>query len=335
MTIKEVARLAGVSPAAVSRYLNGGPLSKDKKERVARAIEETGYRPNLMAKTMRTGRVRQIGIIVPRIYSESVNLMMEGITEELLSMDYLTVLGYSDTNRDRELQYLDIMQSNRVAGIILMATSLTDIKKSSLENCSVPLVITGQNFDGINCVYHDDFNAMRELTELFIRKGGKRFVYIGAPEADPAAGRARREGAQEALRRAGFDADGLPMRTANFDAQGGYRAMQDLLEKYPDLDSVICATDVIAHGAMKALREKGRRIPEDVRIAGIGNNWADLVSQPELTTVQLFQKRCGSEAARLLLKLIEREEAQDPEQDIREEPGNIMLGYRIIERGSV
>ena len=135
MTIKEVARLAGVSPAAVSRYLNGGPLSpaavsrylnggplsKDKKERVARAIEETGYRPNLMAKTMRTGRVRQIGIIVPRIYSESVNLLMEGITEELLAMDYLTVLGYSDTNRDRELQYLDTMQNNRVAGIIRAA----------------------------------------------------------------------------------------------------------------------------------------------------------------------------------------------------------------------
>ena len=108
----------------------------------------------------------------------------------------------------------------------------------------------------------------------------------------------------------------------------------ELLEKYPDLDSVVCATDVIAHGAMKALREKGRRIPEDVRIAGIGNNWADLVSQPELTTVQFYQKRCGSEAARLLLKLIEREEAQSSGQNI-EGPGNIMLGYRIIERGSV
>ena len=288
MTIKEVARLAGVSPAAVSRYLNGGPLSKDKKERVARAIEETGYRPNLMAKTMRTGRVRQIGIIVPRIYSESVNLLMEGITEELLAMDYLTVLGYSDTNRDRELQYLDTMQNNRVAGIILMATTLTDIKKSSLENCSVPLVITGQNFDGLHCVYHDDFNAMRELTELFIRKGGKKFVYIGAPEADLAAGLARREGAQEALRRAGFDAQQMPVRIANFNSQDGYAAMLELLEKYPDLDSVVCATDVIAHGAMKALREKGRRVPEDVRIAGIGNNWADLVSQPELTTVQHY-----------------------------------------------
>ena len=305
MTIKEVARLAGVSPAAVSRYLNGGPLSKDKKERVARAIEETGYRP-----------------------------LMEGITEELLAMDYLTVLGYSDTNRDRELQYLDTMQNNRVAGIILMATTLTDIKKSSLENCSVPLVITGQNFDGLHCVYHDDFNAMRELTELFIQKGGKKFVYIGAPESDLAAGLARRKGAQEALRRAGFDADQLPVRIATFNAQDGYAAMLELLEKYPDLDSVVCATDVIAHGAMKALREKGRRIPEDVKIAGIGNNWADLVSRPELTTVQLYQKRCGSEAARLLLKLIEREE-QDAGPNSEEEPGNVMLSYRIIERGSV
>ena len=93
MTIKEVARLAGVSPAAVSRYLNGGPLSKDKKERVARAIEETGFRPNLMAKTMRTGKVRQVGVIVPRIMSESVNSLMDGIAEELLEKGYLTPLA--------------------------------------------------------------------------------------------------------------------------------------------------------------------------------------------------------------------------------------------------
>ena len=176
MTIKEVARLAGVSPAAVSRYLNGGPLSKEKRERVAQAIEETGYRPNLMAKTMRTGRMRQVGIIVPRIFSESVNQVMDGIAEELLEKDYLTVLGYSDKNKDRELQYLEMMQSNRVAGIILMATTLSDIKKISLENCAVPLVITGQNFENLPCVYHDDYNAMRELTELIIRKGSSKIA---------------------------------------------------------------------------------------------------------------------------------------------------------------
>ena len=143
MTIKEVARMAGVSSAAVSRYFNGGPLSKEKREKIARAIEETGFRPNLMAKTMRTGKVRQVGIILPRIFSESANQVMDGIAGELLEKDYLTLLGYSDTRQDRELQYLDLMQSNSVAGIILMGTTLSDIKRLSLENCPLPLVITG------------------------------------------------------------------------------------------------------------------------------------------------------------------------------------------------
>ncbi len=334
MTIKEVARLAGVSPAAVSRYLNGGPLSKEKKDRVAQAIEETGYRPNLMAKTMRTGRMRQVGIIVPRIFSESVDQLMDGIAEELLEKDYLTVLGYSDRDKDRELQYLEMMQSNRVAGIILMATTLSDLKKVSLENCAVPLVITGQNFDSLPCVYHDDFNAVRELTELFIKKGCRKLAYIGVKEADKAVGKARFEGAKEALRRAGLDADEMTRRIANFNAESGYAAMLELLEERPDLDGVICATDIIAHGAMKALKERGRRIPEDVRIAGVGNNWADLVSRPTLTTVQLYQRRCGSEAARLLLQLIEREEEQQPGPK-SDKPESIMLGYRIIERESV
>ena len=334
MTIKEVARLAGVSPAAVSRYLNGGPLSKEKRDRIAQAIEETGYRPNMMAKTMRTGRMRQVGIIIPRIFSESVHLLMDGIAEELLEKDYLTVLGYSDSSKDREMQYLEMMQSNRVAGIILMATTLSDIKKISLENCTVPLVITGQNYDGLSCVYHDDFNAMRELTELMIRKGSRKPVFIGVTKADKAAGEARFEGAREALRREGLDPGGMPCRIADFSAESGYAAMLELLEEHPDLDGVLCATDIIAHGAMRALKEKGRRIPEDVRVAGVGNNWADLVSQPTLTTAMLYQRRCGSEAAKLLLGLIEREEEQDPGQKSKG-PESIMLGYRIIERGSV
>ena len=334
MTIKEVARLAGVSPAAVSRYLNGGPLSKDKKERVARAIEETGYRPNLMAKTMRTGKMRQVGIIIPRIMSESVNHLMDGIAEELLEAGYLTVLGYSDKSRDREIQYLDIMQSSRVAGIILMATTLSDIKKVSLENCTVPLVITGQNFEGFPCVYHDDFGAVRALTARMLRKGRKRIVYIGVTEADKAAGLARREGCQEALRSAGLDAVSMPVRIADFDAQSGYSAMLELLDEEPDLDGVICATDIIAHGAMKALKERGRRIPEDVMIAGVGDNWSDLISTPTLTTARLHQRRCGSEAAKLLLELIgEEDDETGLKKNIRHD--SIKLGYRIIERESL
>ena len=199
MTIKEVAKLAGVSSAAVSRYLNGGPLSQKKKEQIAKAIEETGYRPNLMAKTMRTGKVRQIGIIVPRIFSESVNQVMDGLAEEFLEKDYLTLLGYSDKRKDRELQYLEMMQSNRVAGIVLMGTTLSEIKRMSLENCTVPLVVTGQKYSGLHCVYHDDRGGVRELTQRMIAKGRSRIAYIGVREDDLAAGLARREGFLEAL----------------------------------------------------------------------------------------------------------------------------------------
>lgn len=338
MTIKEVARLAGVSAAAVSRYLNGGPLSREKKDKIARAIEETGYRPNLMAKTMRTGKVRQIGIIVPRIFSESVNQVMDGIAEELLDKGYLTVLGYSEQNKDRELQYLDTMQSNRVAGIILMATTLSEYKRESLLNCVVPLVVTGQCFDGLPCVYHDDFNGVRELTELLLNKGRKNICYIGVLEEDRAAGLERRLGLQEALRQAGLDADNVPRKIADFSAQSGYEAMLELLEEHPGLDGVICATDIIAHGAMKALKEKGRRIPEDVSIAGVGDNWADLVAKPTLTTVHLHQRRCGSEAASMLLKMIEDDENGRPQkEEIKAGPAEkqIRLGYKIIVRESV
>ena len=337
MTIKEVAQLAGVSSAAVSRYFNGGPLSKDKKERIARAIEKTGFRPNLMAKTMRTGKVRQVGIILPRIFSESVNQVMDGIAGELLEKDYLTLLGYLDTRTDREMQYLELMQSNRVAGIILMGTTLSDIKKLSLENCSLPLVITGQKFDGLHCVYFDDRNGVREMVERMIRKGRKRFVYIGVLEEDPAAGLRRREGIQDALGKAGLDAENVPRRIADFTSESGYEAMLSLLEECPDLDAVMCATDVIAHGAMKALKEKGRRMPADVSIAGVGDNWADIMSDPTLSTVKLEQRKCGQEAARMLLRLIGEDDAGSGTDGA---PGSgpdqhIMLGYTIIERGSI
>ena len=161
---------------------------------------------------------------------------------------------------------------------------------------AIPLVITGQNFRGLPCVFHDDFNAVRELTALMIRKGAKRIVYIGVLEEDKAAGLARREGCQEALRSAGFDADNMPRRIADFEAQSGYRAMLELLAENPDLDGVICT--------------------------------------PTLTTAMLHQKRCGLEAAKLLLRLIEEEENKSGSKEDAPHK-SIRLGYRIIERDSL
>ncbi len=327
MTIKEVARLAGVSSAAVSRYLNGGPLSKEKKERIARAVEETGYRPNLMAQTMRTGKINQIGIILPKIYSESASQIVGGIAEELYQENYMTVLGCTGSDEKRELRYIDVMQNNRVAGLILMGTSMYEEKESAMRECRIPIVVTGQSFSGFPCVYHDDFHAMKELTSLIIRRGRKNIVYIGVTEDDVAAGFQRREGAQEALVEAGMGSD-LPRVYTSFDASGGYHAMEELLASHPDLDGVVCATDSIALGAMSALKDRGIDIPGQVSIVGVGNSWADTVSQPALTTAQLQYRKCGTYAASMLLELVKNNNEEKPVRQV-------MLDYTIIERGSV
>ena len=137
-----------------------------------------------------------------------------------------------------------------------------------------------------------------------------------------------------------METENVPLKIAEFTAESGYKAMTELLEEHPDLDAVMCATDIIAHGAMKALKERGKRIPDDVSIAGVGDNWADLVSDPALSTVKLQQRQCGIEAARMLLKLIdiksgEAEESAEPEAAAGSTDRHIMLGYQIIERESI
>lgn len=328
MTIKEVARIAGVSSAAVSRYLNGGSISAEKSERVRKAIQKTGYRPNPMAQTMRTGRLRQVGVIVPRIYSDSVSQITAGAAQTLFAQGYMTLLGCTDHSPETELDYLLMMQENQVSGIILMGTVLSDRIAEAIRDSRVPVVITGQNFDGFPCVFHEDFKAVYELAGLLIGRGRRRIVMIGAPPEDIAAGLNRRRGAEQALLDAGLGAAGLPYEVSTFDAKGGRAAMERLLAEHPDLDGVICATDTMAMGAVCALREAGRQIPDDVSVVGIGDSWADSISVPPLTTAHFFFRECGEEAARLLLELI----AAGPDG---QEPRQTRLRYMIVERGSV
>lgn len=328
MTIKEVARLAGVSPAAVSRYLNGGSISAEKSERVRKAIDETGYRPNPMAQTMRTGRIRQVGIIVPRIYSDSVSQITAGASQKLFERSYMTMLGCTEQSVETEMEYLHMMQENQVSGIILMGTVLTAGIAEAIRASRVPVVITGQNFEGFPCVCHEDFNAVRDLTKLMIARGRRNIVMICAPEEDIAAGWSRRRGAEQALLDAGLDAAAMACERSTFDAKGGKEAMQRLLQRSPGLDGVVCATDTMAMGAMAALREAGKRIPEDVSIVGVGDSWVDSVSLPALTTAHLFFRQCGEEAAKLLLELIDGGSDNRLVRQIR-------LPYLIIERDSV
>lgn len=328
MTIKEVARLAGVSPAAVSRYLNGGPVSDEKRERIRTVIEETGYHPDPMAQTMRTGRSTQIGVIIPKINSDSASEIVAGIAEKLSQKNFIMMLGVTGGKAANEIQYIASMQNNQVAGIILMGTVMSEELRETIDNSGKPVVVTGQNFDEMNCVFHDDFGAVRELMSRMLEKGRTKIAYLGAMEKDASAGRARQEGAEAAWQeRMGRD---VPLRRVvadGFGPENGHEAMIRLLRGWPDVDGVICATDRLAAGAMAAIREAGRRIPEEIAIAGVGDSWADPVMAPPLSSAHLYYRECGREAADLLIRLI------DTDEDL--EPQHRELAYTIVDRGSM
>lgn len=328
MTISDIAKLAGVSSAAVSRYLNGGPLSEQKRAAIHAVVEQTGYRPDSAAQTLRTGKVNQVGVIVPSISSQSVGQITAGIASELDAKGYMLLLGNTDQDEQREVSYLTAMQRNHVAGMILMGGAYSPQLASTLKSCKVPVVVTGQRFPEMPCVYNNDREATRELAQRMLARGRRRMVYIGSTERDAAVGLERRLGVQDALSAAGMPEE-LPRVCCNkLTFEEGERCMTELLACCPDLDGVVCVTDTVALGALSALKEAGRRVGEQVSLAGVGDNWAGAVTDPGLTTVRFYQKQVGVEAARMLLQMLERGSEQEPLRQTT-------LGYQVVERGSI
>lgn len=325
MTIKEVADLAGVSPAAVSRYLNGGPLSEEKKKIIEATIQKTGYQPNIAAQVMRTGRVNQVGVLVPRVDSEAVSLILSGITEELHHQGYLPVLGCYYGDDEKEKEFLLAMEKNQVAGAVVMAMNLTKEKEAFYKSLSFPVSFTGQNFKGFPCVYHDDYHAMAELMTRMIERGRKHIAYIGAFENDLQAGQARRRGAEMAYMKAGFKKESLIVETADFVVEDGYNAAKNILEEHPEVDGILCASDVMAIGALQAIRNTGKTVGKEIGVAGVDDFWMDRYIEVPLTSAHLYFHECGLRAAGLLLEQMKGDMATQ----------QICLDFSIVDRGSL
>ena len=246
MNIADIARLAGVSRAAVSRYFNDGYISKEKREAIRKVVEETGYRPSVQAQTLRTKKTKMIGVIVPKIASASIGRIVEGVLSVLNESRYQTLLAVTQNDPKKELEYLAAFHEKQVDGVILAATVLTPEHKRLLKNVSVPVVLVGQQLSGHCCVFHDDYHATYSLTKLFLENGREKLGYISAIQQDQAVGAERFRGFQDAVCGMGFEKLMEHFVTASFSVASGYEKTGELLERYKDLDGIICATDSMA-----------------------------------------------------------------------------------------
>lgn len=325
MNISDFAKTAGVSKSAVSRYFNDGYLSADKREQIEKAIKETGYAPNISAQNVRTRVTKLVGVILPKLSSESCARVTEGIGRILNGEGYELLLVNTANDYNKEIEYLELFRQNRVDGVIFLASIFTPLHETILRKMKIPVVIAGQSYKGFNCVCHDDFGAAYSLTKLMLEKGSVRPAYIGVTNEDKAAGLARHEGFLKAVNEAGIQLPPERMAIAKFNSESGYAKAQRLFSQKLFPDSVFCATDAIAAGAMLYCRENGIKIPTEVMITSVGDSKVGRLTAVTLTSAHLHYKTSGEEAARMLLSSIHKSEAV---------PRTIRLDYEIVERES-
>lgn len=322
MTISEIAKMAGVSSAAVSRYLNNGYLSEEKREAIKRVIDKTGYKPSIQAQTLRTKKTKLIGVIIPKIDSSSIGRVVAGISSVLEEKGYQLLLASTQNNPDKELEYLDVFDDSRVDGVIFIASVITAKHKKILKNSKVPIVVVGQSVPGSSCVYHDDYNAMRELTELMIQRGRKSLGYIGAFLQDEAVGKERFRGYSDALIEAERQMQIDDNVIADFSMESGYEKAKELLEKNPKIDGIICATDTMAAGALMYLKEIGKDIPKEIEVMGVGDSVVSKISDPKFATVHYYYEESGIKASEIMMEMLAKGKATID---------SIKMGYSIVE----
>lgn len=322
MNISEIAERAGVSRAAVSRYFNNGYISAEKREAIRRVVEETGYRPSLNAQTLRTKRTQMIGVIVPKVASASVGRIVEGILSILNENGFQMILAVTQNDPKKEMEYLGAFDHKRVDGVILVATVFSAEYKKILKNLTVPVVIVGQQLGGYSCVFHDDYHATYDLTQLFFEKGRKKLGYVGALQQDQAVGSERYRGFCDAVRDAGFGELKDNFVIAAFTVASGYEKTRELLARCGELDGIICATDTMAAGAMQYLCEQEIKVPEQILVAGQGDSEMARVTAAPLITVHYSYEKSGETAVRMLLEILARKESACEE---------VRLGYHIVD----
>ena len=342
--------MAGVSSAAVSRYLNGGYVSEQKKEQIRKVIEKTGYQPSTQARILRTGRgnIWSVWWLRRSIQNQSAGLQRE-LNRFFSARGYQMLLASTDNQPKNELIYLRIFESYPVDGIVLIGTVLTDEHRRFLKESKVPVVVVGQETEMASCIYHDDFGAGRAMGQevalkALKRNGGRpedcKIAYIGVTREDKAAGAAREDGFRKGLQEAGitFD-DHRYRRESEFTMSGGYEAVVDLLSEENGIDIISCATDTIAAGAIEALIAQSKKeVPESVQnsgarmlhileqsgicVTGFGDNQMLRAVTGGIPTVHFGYKTSGIKGAELLLEQIEEKNPV---------PVHMKLGFQIDE----
>lgn len=310
LTLEEIARLSGVSRSTVSRVINQQPnVSDDVRKRVEAVIEETGYQPNLAAQTLVSKRSWMIGLVLPRSVSTFFTdpyfpRLTQGIAQGCNQYDYTLGLFLVGTKEDEEKILPRVSRKGMLDGVLIQSGRIGDQLIERLTNSNLPVVVVGSPLHSKDISYIDvdnisgAYNAVSHLIRLGYQRISTITGLLGSAAADD-----RLEGYKKALIERGRNLDQSLIVEGDFTEAGGYYAMQQLLPAKPD--AVFAASDVMAIGAMRAVREAGLTIPEEVAFVGFDDVAVATYANPKLTTIRQPIVRFGINAVEILIDLIE------------------------------
>lgn len=330
VTIREVARLAQVHPGTVSRALNEqtrGLVNEDTAARVLAAAEQLGYRPNPIARGLKTNRSFTVGVLVPDLTNPVFPPMVRGIEDRLTQDGYTPLIVNSDNDAGRERNLVKALRARQVDGFI-SATARLDHELSANDALSgLPLVLINRSFEdaSVPAVTIDDERGIHLAVEHVVSLGHRRIGHVGGPQ-NLSTGHRRYAGFLWAMEELGLEVDRRHLSFGNaFVDEQGQLACAQVLAHGPPVTAIVAANDRLAIGCYDALREAGLRCPEDVSIVGFNDMpFVDRL-QPPLTSVRVPGRELGMVAAELLLDQLRGEAVARQE---------IMLEPTLVVRGS-
>ncbi|MDR3592514.1 MAG: LacI family DNA-binding transcriptional regulator [Negativicutes bacterium] len=326
--IREVAKMANVSPSTVSRVLGGKvPVAEETKNKVLAAIAELNYRPNMVAQSLKGGRFRSIGLIIPNVRSLVFPAAIRGIEDVAMKHGYIVVLCNTDEDQEQEKAYIEGLRSRLVDGFIF-STARPDYQNiKALEEEGFPLVLLLRQMGSqAHAVVVDNFDGAYQATQHLIARGLKRIALING-SLDIQLYQERFHGYKQAMDEAWLPLPDGAVLQGIYGWEDAYRETMGLLSAGTKVDAFFATNDPKAAGVMRAVKDFGLSIPGDISVMGFDDSDIAPLLDPPLTTVAQPFYKMGAKACEQLIKVIEGKRRPKPKIDV--------FPAKLVVRGSV
>lgn len=307
-TINEVAKLAGVSKATVSRVINESkPVNPDKKEKVLKAIKELEFRPNPVARGLVHKRTGLIGVLIPDITNPFFAEIVRGIEGVIQTHQFNIILCHTFHSHEKEMEHLHMLHEKYVDGIIFMTSKVTDAHRKFFVESKLPVTFVNRRCSDLNSYSVDinNYQAAFEITSFFLKRGHRKIAVIRAPLTDKTSGYERFRGYQDALRAYQLPIDENLVLRSNFKVENAYKAVRNFLDGGNKASAMVATSDLMAIGAIKCLTDHGYRVPEEIEVSGFDDIPMATYYRPSITTIHQPILDMGKTASKMLIAKME------------------------------